>query len=240
MLQIDYKNWKDESRLETLKNFAIEAALVSDWPEAAKINQKIVSIKDSDPEALNRLARAQACCGEVFKALKTYKKVLDIDPYNIIAKKNFEKLSKLEKSNGEGLSNGKKTTNGSIKDYIPSTQKLSDIFLFEPRKTKIISLLNLAPPFVLAKLNCADKIQFNLKKHGICIVDQEDTYLGALPDDLAHKLLAYIGGGNKYEVYVKYATTKSLTVFIREVYRSAKFTNQPSFTSTTQFAGEKN
>jgi|SRR3989344_975814 len=234
MTFVDYKNWKNQSSLEVLKTFAIEAAVACDWPEAAKINHKIISTTEGDVEALNRLARAQACCGELSRSLKTYKKVLDIDPYNIIARKNFEKLSKLEKINGHGKVKG----NSTASTQMPTGQKLSDIFLFEPRKTKIINLLNLATPFVLAMLNCGDKVEFVLKKHGICISNSEGTYLGALPDDLAHKLLSYIQGGNKYEAYVKYATTKNLTVFIREVERSAKFSNQPSFSSSQ--SDEKN
>lgn len=231
MTFVDYKSWQDQTSLELLKTFAIEAAIACDWQEAAKINQKIINSDEQDVEALNRLARAQACCHQVTKSLKTYKKVLEIDPYNIIARKNFEKLSKLEKVNGSSKTNGhtQQMTNG---------QKLSDIFLFEPGKTKIVNLLNLAPPFILALLNCGDKVEFLLKKHGICISDADGTYLGALPDDLAHKLLSYIQGGNKYEVYVKYATTKNLTVFIREVERSTKFSNQPSF--STGLSDEKN
>lgn len=236
-----YKDWKRESNPETLKTWAIEAASASDWSEAAKINQKIVTVATEDVEALNRLARAQVCCGLVKKAVKTYKKTLEIDPYNIIAKKNFEKISKLEKSNVNGHSNGK--TNGNLTtevNTINQNQKLSDIFLFEPGKTKIISLLNLAAPYVLASLNCADKVAFNLKKHGICITTIDDIYVGALPDDFAHKLLSFIEGGNKYEAYVKYSTTKNLTIFIREVYRSAKFVNQPSFSTLAQMREDKN
>lgn len=235
MIAVDYKSWKSQTSLETLKSFAIEAALTCDWIEASKINQKIVTLAKDDVEALNRLARAQACCNQPNKALKTYKKVLDLDPYNIIAKKNFEKLSRIEKfdSSANGHSASGVSTNGQTHYTATSSQKLSDIFLFEPGKTKILSLLNLAPPFVLARLSCGDKVEFNLKRHGVFVTDSEGTYLGALPDDLAHKLLYYIDGGNKYEIYVKYATTKSLNVFIREVLRSPKFVNQPSFSANS-------
>lgn len=231
MLATDYKNWHGEKNPEILKNLAIEAAIAYDWTEAVRINKKIVGISQTDVEALNRLAKAQACCSNISRALKTYKKVLTIDPYNIIAKKNFEKLSKLDISNGKtnNVTGGNITASYPLNGY---SSKLSDIFLFEPGKTKIISLLNLAPPFVLAKLNCGDKIAFSLKKHGVYATCEDGTYLGALPDDFAHKLLAYIDGGNKYEIYVKFATAKTLTVFIREAYRSQKFSNQPSFPAT--------
>lgn len=222
MLANSIKSWKDESSVEILTRLAIEAAVAANWQEAAKINKKIVTLAQNDIEALNRLARAQVCDGHIQLAQKSYKKVLVLDPYNLIAKRNLEKISKMSK-------NSSKNGNGEI---VPAP--ISNFFLFEPGKTKIINLLNLAPPFVLANLNCGEILMMNLKKHGISITSNDGTYLGALPDDLAHRLLTYIAGGNKYEVFVKYATTKSLTVFIKEVERSSKFVNQPSFQIKTK------
>lgn len=221
MLPTDYSNWQKEEDIDILTQFAIEAALTSDWNEATKINQKILEASKDNIEALNRLAKAQCSQGEIVKAQKTYKKVLEIDPYNIIAQKNLEKLSKVtEPKNGNSNHNGNEKT---------KTPNLSTVFLFEPGKTKVINLLNLAPPCVLAILNCGDRVEMNLKKHSICITTSDGTYLGALPDDLSHKLLTYIAGGNQYEAYIKYATIKMLTVYIKEVKRSQRFINQPSF-----------
>ena len=204
---------------QTLAMQAIGAAVSLKWDEALKINRKILSLAKNDVEALNRLALAQTCLGKTLEAQRTYKKVLAIDPYNIIAKKNLEKLTK---------SNGYKTTanhNGHDHD-------LSRLFLFEPGKTKLISLLNLAPPQVLAVLNCGDEVLINPKNHSVTITNTDNVYLGALPDDLAHRLIAFIAGGNRYDAYVKATTLKSLTIFIREVDRSPKFSQQPSFTAS--------
>ncbi len=218
------KTWQGETDIDPLSQLAIDAALSSDWPEATKINQKILTIATNNVEALNRLAKAFMCAGEIEKAQKTYKKVLEIDPYNIIAIKNYDKISKLtnvatNKTNGATIKN--MNSNGHI--------NLSTVFLFEPGKTKTINLLNLASPAILAALNCGDLLELLTKKHAIAITTQEGIYLGALPDDISVKMIGYIQGGNKYEVFVKYATTKSLTIFIREIERSARFANQPSF-----------
>src|SRR3989344_6993772 len=202
---------REETDLETLTKLAIDAAVISDWEQAEKINKKIVSLFQNDVTALNRLARAQICRGGIKKAEKTYKKVLELDPYNIIAKKNLEKLTKISKIDGHADGNG--TLHNNFSNY----------FLYEPGKTKIIQLLNLAPPAIIATLNCGEKLSMTLKKHSITITDENGTYLGALPDDLSHKLLTYINGGNKYDIYVKFATVKKLTVFIRELERSPRF-----------------
>ena len=142
----------------------------------------------------------------------------------MIAKKNLDKLTK---------SNGAKTNgNDNASTKFKSTTDNYDsakLFLFEPGKTKMINLLNLAPPQVLATLKCGDQVLINPKNHSVTILSTDKLYLGALPDDLAHRLISFIAGGNQYDAYVKSATPKMLTVVIREVARSEKFINQPSF-----------
>lgn len=220
-------NTKEKEDPELLTQLAIDAALNSNWSEAAKINQKILTLEENNVEALNRLAKAFMCAGQIDKAQKTYKKTLELDQYNIIAKKNVEKITKLT----AGATIGTSKTNGhTIKDMNSNGHvNLSTVFLFEPGKTKTINLLNLASPAVLAALNCGDTVVIVPKKHSITISTQEGIYLGALPDDVSFKMLTLIAGGNRYEAFVKYATTKSLTIFIREVERAAKYVNQPSF-----------
>jgi len=208
-------NWHDTEDSILLAKMAANAALSSNWQEAIAINQKILKTNQEDVEALNRLARAQVCSGEIEKAQKTYKKVMELDPYNIIANKNLNKISL---SNGSG--NGKS---------IVFSPNLTSLFLSEPGKTKVVGLLNLAQPSVLAVLNYGEEVRLNTKSHAITVTTVEGVYIGALPDDIAHKLIAFITGGNKYEAFVKSVTPKSLTIFVRETERSEKFTNQPSF-----------
>jgi len=205
---------------QLLAQQAIQAAICANWQQAAKINQKILSFTKDDVEALNRLAMAQNCLGNIAEAQKLYKKVLSIDPYNIIAQKNLDKISKFTSTKP----NGGNTVPSNGNDH-----NLSKLFLFEPGKTKVINLLNLAPPQILASLHCGEQIIINPKNHAVTITTQEGTYLGALPDDLAHRLIAFIAGGNQYEACVKCSSPKTLTIFIREVFRSPKFASQPSF-----------
>ena len=223
MLPSNKGKWEEVTNADLLSRLAIECALSANWQDAVKINEKILKLDTQNVEALNRLARALCCLGHMAKANKTYQKALEIDPYNVIAKKNQEKIGKL-KAEVKPVENGYINSNGHT-----NIQNLSGIFVFEPGKTKVINLLNLASPSILATLNCGDKVIITAKKHSITIGKEDGTYLGALPDDLSFKLIALITGGNKYEVYVKYATTKSLTIFIRETERSLKYINQPSF-----------
>src|SRR3989344_1273689 len=158
MLTSAYSNWQSITDRDTLAQIAIEAASTANWTGAVKINQKILKVAQDDIEALNRLAHAYTCLGKRESAQKIYKKVLEIDHYNIIANKNLEKLAKL---------NGQTNDNGQSKN-----SDLASIFLFEPGKTKMINLLNLAPPSTLATLNCGDQVILNLKRHSVGITTQ--------------------------------------------------------------------
>ena len=218
MAQTQKGDWEKITDFEILAQLAAQAALSSNWQEAVRINEKILKANKDNVEALNRLARAMVCMGQLARAQKLYKKVLEIDPYNIIARKNFDKISKTDVALAK--------TNGAIPHSIVN---LSSLFVSEPGKTKVINLLNLAPPNVLAVLNFGEELSIKPKNHSVAITTSEGIYLGALPDDLAHKLIAFIAGGNQYEACIKSVSPKSLTIFIREVYRSPKFTNQPSF-----------
>ena len=214
-------HWQQIANVEVLSRLATQAALSCNWEDAIKINEKILKLQPNHIESLNRLARAQLCLGEGEKAQKTYKKVLTLDPYNVIATKNFEKLEK-----SDGIHNSKKPIN-IVSDY-------ANLFISEPGKTKVINLLNLAQPSVLANISYGEKLIMNAKSHSIAISSTEGIYLGALPDDLAHRIISFLNGGNTYEAYVKAISPKMITVFIKETSRSEKFINQPSFQNTSQ------
>ena len=73
------------------------------------------------------------------------------------------------------------------------------------------------------------KVEMVVKNRKITIVDMNGNYLGVLPDDISHHLLRLYKGGNKYELFVKSIRVNSLSVIIKEIFRSKRFKNQPSF-----------
>lgn len=227
---------------QQLARAAILAALASRWQEAVKLNEKIINVEKDNIEALNRLARAHYFLGEDTKSQKYYKKVLELDPYNLIAIKNLEKLLKSTRSaNGSPRKAGNgHTPIASGKMPSGGTLNLSQIFLYEPGKTKLVNLLNLAPPSTLASLSCGEQVYLNPKNHAITILNLEGVYLGAFPDDLAHRLISLLAQGYKYEAYVKCTTTKMLAIFVKEVERSSKLATQPSFQTKYSLFDEEN
>lgn len=201
-----------------LANLAIKYALSQNWKEAILTNLKLINQNAEDVAALNRLAFAYIKSGNLTSAKSTYKKVLKLDKFNPIALKNLKWLSNL--------------VDQDIKQD-PTISPTPSVFLEEPGKTKIVTLVHLAPAQVICNLTSSQKVFLNPRKHAIEIRDSNKSYIGALPDDLSHRLLKFIRSGNTYDVYIKNVAKNSITIFIREINRGKKFINIPSFSVFT-------
>lgn len=220
----------------TLAKSAIQAAMDGNWQEAVKINTQILEENPQDTEALNRLAKACSELGNPKKAKECYCRVLEFDPANTIATKNLKLLTKSINGNGTNGTKNINGKNGYKQSLRPNGLKKwnLEIFLAEPGKTKLVNLVNLAPPSTLSTLACGEKTKMIFKKHQVAIENFNGEYLGAVPDDLSHYLISLIKVGNNYEAYIKAVKTNTLTVLIWETQRSTKLANQPSFLTRQQ------
>lgn len=207
----------------TLNRQAIDAALDSRWAEALKLNRKIIKGDPQNIDALNRQARVYMELGKSNLAKKCYIEVLKFDPYNPIASKNLKIIKAFKIKKGP---------------YKPNDHaKLSaSLFLQEPGKTKVVNLLNICEPQKLSQAFCGMKVDPIIKNRKITIIDSNETYLGVLPDDMSHHLIRLIKGGNKYDLFIKSISINSLSVLIRETFRSKRFKNQPSFLESSNFS----
>lgn len=199
-----------------LQKSAIDAALDSRWEEALKLNRQIIRLNPQNVDALNRQARCYMELGKNNLAKKYYLEALKFDPYNPIALKNL-KIIKSYKGNGHH-------------HIIDGQVKLApELFLQEPGKTKIVTLLKVAEPKILSQTFCGMPVSMVVKNKKIIVADQKGDYLGVLPDDICHHLIRLVRGGNKYNIIIKSIKVNGLSVLIRETYRSKRFKNQPSF-----------
>lgn len=200
---------------------AIEAALDHRWEKALKINKQMLKLDGQNIDALARCAKAYLELGRFNLAKKFYGQVLQCDPYNPIASKNLKIIKSFKKGYKPDPS-----SNGEFK-------LSASLFLQEPGKTKIVNLLNVAEPQKLSSTFCGMKVDLIVKNRKLIVVDAGGSYLGVLPDDICHHLLRLLRGGNKYNVLIKAIRVNSLSVLIRETYRSKRFKNQPSFLEKT-------
>lgn len=213
----------NSSSASNLHQQAIDAALDTRWEEALKINKQILKLDPENIDALNRQARAYMEIGNPNVAKKYYSKVLKFDPYNPIALKNLKIMKSCKPKRNVALFNGQ-----GLASY--GTSRLSaSLFLQEPGKTKIVNLLKVAEPQKLSHAFCGMKVTMVIKNRKITIVDLDGNYLGVLPDDISHHLMRLFKGGNKYELFITSVRVNSLSIIIKETFRSKRFKNQPSF-----------
>ena len=198
-----------------LKDKAIQAMLLGEWQNATTLNKALLSENPKDIDALNRLAYAFTILGKIKDAKSTYRKVLKLDILNQIAIRNIKKLTEL------GPKQLAKNT--------ASIKYVSNIFLEETGKTKIIYLVNTTAPKIIALLTTGQPVVIAIKRSKIFVLDQNKQYLGVLPDDIGKRLIKLIKGGNIYEACIKSATEHNVSVFIKETKRAARYKNQPSF-----------
>lgn len=201
-----------------LKIQAIQTALMGDWNTAIMLNQELLKENPDDIETLNRLAFALAIIGKVKEAKKIYQKVLEFDGQNLIALKNLKRLE----SNKQNCLN--------VQAPILIGQ-INSMFLEESGKTKIIELINIADPKVILRLTAGELLTLCIKRLKIFVLDGKKQYIGMLPDDLGKRLIKLLKGGNTYEACIKAVENHHVVIFIKEMKRSNRFRNQPSFIS---------
>lgn len=206
----------------SLSDQAIQAAIEARWTDALKINRQILKIDPCNVDGLNRFARAYMELGKFNLAKKYYAEALKFDPYNPIASKNLKIIKSFK-------------TNGRPHKFNGQDKLSPSLFLQEPGKTKVVSLLKVAEPKMLSKAFCGMKVALVVKNRKVIIVDGDDNYFGVLPDDICHHLIRLIKGGNKYELFIKSIRINALSVLIKEIFRSKRFKNQPSFLEGDSF-----
>lgn len=203
---------KTQSRM-TEATQAIQAILQGNWDKAIALSLLLVEQNPEDVEALNRLAFAYTAIGKITKARETYHKVLELDDCNPIALKKLKKLS----------------DSTSRKESFSTFSINTDMFLEEVGKTKVIALVNTAPPKVLRTLQSGQPLVLHIKRMKIFVLDEHEQFLGMLPDNISKRLIKFINGGNKYSLYVKAIESHTVAIFMKEIKRATRFKNQPSF-----------
>ena len=198
----------------TLEKKAIQAAIEGAWKYAIELNEKILKSEPQNIAALNRLARAFCQINKLSFAKKAYQKAIALDQYNPIAIRNLKRLTDQVK--------GKKKQSS-------QEPTVAEFFIGEPGKTKVVKLLRLTSPKILAELNNGNRVVLVPKKRFVTITKEDKTYLGILPEDLSQRLISLTKGGNRYDAFVKVVERQHLEIFIKETFRSHRLGNLPSF-----------
>ncbi|MFH1863685.1 MAG: tetratricopeptide repeat protein [bacterium] len=189
---------------------AILAALKGEWEEAVKYNKGILKEYPNDIQTLNRLAKAYCELGKANQARAYCKKVIKIDPFDSIAKRNLDNWRDLK-----------------ISQKNPNSSSCATDFIEEPGKTKLILLLHTGDPKTISKLSAGDEVELSPYSHRVSVNTKDNKYIGRLPDDLSARLKKCIKLGSSYKVLIKSVENRNIKVFLRETQRGKSVRNLP-------------
>ncbi len=196
---------------------AIELAMAGRWREAVAANMAIVELFPADVEALNRLGRANMELGEYVAAREAYRQAKALDPYNSIADRNLRRLEVL-------VAAGPKAA------VVPDGQRVEpQVFIEETGKAGVVSITNLGPKEVLARVVAGDKVSLRPAGVSLFVDSLAGEYLGAVDARHALRLLKLTKGGNRYSATVISSTEDKLSVIIRETFQDPSQAGQISF-----------
>ena len=144
-----------QTTLAVLNRKAIKAALEGNWSEAINLNIEILEKLPDDTSALMRLGRAYLQNQDFTQAKKIFKKILDADPINQVALKNFEqaKNKKVEKNQS-----GK-------------------IIIKEPGTTEEVIVSLLSKRIDPESLSHGDELEVNITKNQVALITMDKRAL---------------------------------------------------------------
>lgn len=210
-----YQEEKRASLKRQRTKLAIELAMQGRWREAIVVNKFIIENFPADVDAYNRLGRAYLELGEYAQAREAYRRALELDAFNAIAKKNLQRLSYL----GEI----EVSAEGEVRKVEPQQ------FIEEIGKTGVVNLFHLAPKEVRAKMVAGDQVYFKKRDTSLIVENSRGEYLGQVEPRHGQRLIKLRDGGNKYTAAVVSSTEEALTVIIREVYQDPSQAGKLSF-----------
>jgi tetratricopeptide (TPR) repeat protein len=208
---------EDRLRLRrVLPERAIALAMENRWSEAADINRKIIELYPNDADAYNRLGKALLEMGRYRDALDTYKRAVELDPNNMIARKNVDRLAHLADKALEPTRLPKAT---SQTRPVESARINPTMFIEETGKTGVTNLVNLGPSELLIEVTAGDNVELRANDNKLEVYDEDNQFVGQVEPKLAKRLLGLMATGNRYTAAVTTASQSSISIIIRETYQ---------------------
>src|SRR4051794_21399985 len=162
----------DRVRLRrVLPEKAIALAMQNRWSEAADVNRKIIELYPNDADAYNRLGKALLEMGRYRDALATYKRAVELDPNNIIAKKNVERLAHLADKAPEPTRIPQAASQAAEREPVRINPTM---FIEETGKTGVTNLFNLGQPELLIKVTAGDHVELRVNGTKLEVYDEHD------------------------------------------------------------------
>jgi tetratricopeptide (TPR) repeat protein len=200
---------------------AIQLARENRWEEAVTVNRAILTLFPNDIDSHNRLGKSLMELGRYNEARKAYKKALELDLTNQIAKKNLERLNVLAKS-------GAPQAETTLVDPM--------LFIEEMGKTALTDVQQTSRD-VLTTLNAGERLELRPKGKALAVETPGGEPIGTIEPKLAHRVLKLLQGGNEYAAAITSLTKDGCRIIIKETYQHPNQAGRPSFPATITTEG---
>jgi hypothetical protein len=220
---------------------AISYALERRWDLAAAENRTLLEDFPDDIEAANRLGKALTELGDLEAAEQAYRRSLEIDATNAIARRNLTRIEEMRaqtatpkgKRSGSGAAPARRARAAASPP--PPEPRASGVSVVRPHSLieesgKSAELVLQEPDMAaLRRIAAGDPAELMPTPRGVSIRDAGGTVLGHVEPRAGLRLRRLIEGGNQYAVVVRRVSDDGATIYIREVSRSPEQKDEPSF-----------
>jgi len=189
-----------QNGLPFLTKKAIDAALKSRWKEAISLNLQILDKDPSSTDAKVRLGRAYIQTGEFNKAKKIFKEVLEGDPINPVALKNYS------------LASQKKSEKNHVNLADPKS------LLKEPGTTAEAAIEIAAKRMTAADFSPGEPLILKIDKRSVSVIKtkrEERIVIGILDKDFVSKLNSAKQKGAEASANFINGTGKNIKILIK-------------------------
>ncbi len=198
---------------------AINLAMESKWAEAAQENQSILGLFPKDVDAHNRLGKAFTELGRYAEARDAYRRAIELDSNNAIAKKNLQRL--------ESLGEAAPPLAGIRQKVDP------DLFIEETGKTGVAQVRSPDRELV-QRMTAGDRVDLKRQGNALRIETPAGQSLGLIEPRLALRLTRLIETGNEYAAAIASVSPAGdqFRVIIKETRQSPGNVGRVSFPTT--------
>lgn len=203
---------------------AIAHALERRWDLAVEENQALLELQPDDVEAANRLGKAHTELGDLAAAIAAYRRTLEVDPANPIARKNITRLE------AEAPTAKKPARKKPAKASTGAGEAIRTSALIEESGKSAVLELHKPNARALKRLSAGDPVQLEpTEEHGVLVKSPTRAVLGHLEPRAGQRLRRLIEGGNRYEAVIRHVGDDGVTVIVRETYRDPSLLDEASF-----------
>ncbi len=202
---------------------AVQLAMANRWDEAVQVNKAILNLFPNDADSYNRLGKALTELAKYNDAKKAYRKALELEPSNRIARKNLDRLNALSKS-------------GNVE---AETTHVDPALFIEEMGKSTTTLLQEAAPETLTRLNAGDRVELRSRGGALAIETPAGDFVGFIEPRLGHRLMKLMGAGNEYAAAVTSLDRSACRVIIKETYQHPSQVGRPSFPATIALEGTR-